>query len=231
MTNTSPSPSPSDDAPLDFGRIGRRLRERRLRLGLSAREVAEQAGVTRQTLVRLEAGHPCKMQTLGRIRGVLRIFFDDLVRDDPPLDYCVPHRPDLAHWNIARPKTTYQKHGVVQDVRHEDDPVERLRLGRLGFQPFFTYRFTSELPGGVMNQGLMEIYQDTWIDSHPGEEFVYCLRGRARLLVRDHTYIIEEGSAITFDAREEHLYGPAEPLGPTDPPVLLLIVLALAVPR
>jgi transcriptional regulator with XRE-family HTH domain len=213
---------------LDYARIGQRLRERRLRLGLSTREVAEKAGITRQTLVRLESGHPCTPDTLHRIRAVLRVFVDDLIRDDPPLDYCVPHRPERAHWTNARSKTEYQKHGIISDPRHEDDPEERMRLGRLGFQPFFTYRFTSELPGGLMNQGMMEIYEETWVDSHPGEEWVYCLRGTARVRVREQEYVLEEGGAVIFDAREPHQYGPASPIGPNDTPVLLLIVLALA---
>lgn len=219
------APLPSD---MDFVRVGTRLRERRLHLGLSTREVAEKAGITRQTLVRLESGNPCTADTLHRIRAVLRVFVDDLIRADPPLAYCVPHRPELSHWTNARSRTTYQKHGVIADPRHEDDPEERQRIGRLGFQPFFTYRFNSDLPGGLMNQSLMEIYEETWVDSHPGEEWVYALRGRLRMRVRDQEFLLEEGGAIVFDANEPHQYCLADPIGPNDPPIRILVVVALA---
>lgn len=212
---------------IDFKRVGRRVRERRLRHGLTTAELAARAGVTRQTIVRLESGRPCKADTFHRIRSALRLFTDFLVREDPPFDFCVQHNPADAHWTVSRQKAGYQRHGIIADPVHEDDPNERFRLGKLGFQPFFTCLFGSELPSGIMNQGLMEIYRETWVDSHPGEEFVYCLRGRAKMTVRGEEFLLEEGGALTFNAVEPHLYAPAEPLGPDDPPVVILIVLAL----
>lgn len=216
-----------DMAQFDFVRIGRRVRERRLRHGLTAAELAERAGVTRQTIVRLESGKPCTLETFHKVRSSLRIFTDHLLRDEQERDFCVQHHPEAAHWTVSRQKATYQRNGIIADPTHEDDPRERLRLGRLGFQPFFTCLLNAELPGGILNQGMMEIYQETWVDSHPGEEFIYCLRGRARMRVRDEEFILEEGGALTFHAIEPHQYAPAEPLGPAETPLLLLIVVAL----
>ncbi|MBC8102086.1 MAG: helix-turn-helix transcriptional regulator [Cytophagales bacterium] len=211
----------------DFVRIGRRVRSRRLQLGLSAQDLADRAGIARQTIVRIESGKPCKTETLNRIRHVLNLFYDFLTREDPPQDFCVQHYPEKAHWTISRPKTEYQRHGEIPDPRHEDDPQERLRLGRLGYQPFFTCLLNSELPGGILNQGLMEIYRETWVDSHPGEEFVYCLSGKARIWVRGTEFLLEEGSAITFKGSEPHQYAPAETISPSGVPLRLLIVVAL----
>ena len=216
-----------DMGAFDYARIGRRIRERRLRHGLTAAELAERAGVTRQTVVRLESGKPCTLETFHKVRSALRIFTDFLLRDEQERDFCVQHRPENAHWTVSRQKATYHRNGIIADPIHEDDPKERLRLGRLGFQPFFTCLLNAELPGGILNQGLMEIYQETWVDSHPGEEFIYCLQGRARMRVRDEEFILEEGGALTFHAVEPHQYAPADPLGPNDPPLLLLIVVAL----
>jgi transcriptional regulator with XRE-family HTH domain len=216
-----------DMGEFDFGRIGRRIRERRIRHGLTTAELAERAGVTRQTIVRLESGKPCTLETFHKVRSSLRIFTDFLLREEQERDFCVQHHPATAHWTVSRQKTTYQKNGTIADPTHEDDPRERMRLGKLGFQPFFTCLLNAELPGGLLNQGLMEIYKETWVDSHPGEEFIYCLQGRCRMLVRDEEFILEEGGALTFNAVEPHQYAPADPLGPNDPPLLLLIVVAL----
>lgn len=216
-----------EEPEFDWERIGRRVRERRLRHGMTTAQVAAEAGVTRQTIVRLESGKACKMETLQRVRSVLRLFYDFLMRPDAPFDFVATHDPATARWTTSRPKSEYQKHGPIADSRHENDSKERLRLGRLGYQPFFTCLLDSELPGGILNQGVMEIYRETWVDQHPGEEFVYCLRGRARLHVRGEEFVLEEGAGITFNAMEPHQYAPAAPIGTEDAPVLLLIVLAL----
>jgi transcriptional regulator with XRE-family HTH domain len=215
-----------ENTEIDWERVGRRIRDRRLRHGLTAEEVAEKAGVTRQTLVRLESGKPCKRATLKKISGTIRIFHESLMRDDPSVDNVAFHDVQNTHWARSRPKSEYQKHEQVYS-RYEDDPKERLRLGRLGYQPFFTSILDAELPGGMLNPGMMEIHRPTWVDQHPGEEFVYCMRGRAKLWVRDAEFLLEEGSGLTFLAKEPHQYAPAVPLGPNDPPVLLLIVVAL----
>lgn len=211
----------------DWERIGRRIRQRRLQLGLSTQEVADKSGIGRATVVRVEAGKPCRPATLQRLRHVLTLFTDFLLRDDPPFDFCIQDRPEERQWMVSRGKATYQRHGPISNPIHENDPQERLRLGLLGFQPFFTCTLNSSLADGIMNQGLMELYDESWVDSHAGEEFIYCLRGRARIKVRDQTFLLDEGGALVFRASDPHQYAPAEPVGPENSPPLLLIVVAM----
>jgi transcriptional regulator with XRE-family HTH domain len=79
----------ADDAIL--AEIGARIAHRRLALQLTQAAVAEQAGVAKRTLERLEAGHSMQMSNLIRILRVL----DGLAGLDRMLPEAVPSPMDL----------------------------------------------------------------------------------------------------------------------------------------
>jgi mannose-6-phosphate isomerase-like protein (cupin superfamily) len=81
------------------------------------------------------------------------------------------------------------------------------------------------LPGGKLNAWILELRGETDPSTHPGEEFVFCLRGSARLTVAGRSYTLHEGDAATFWCAEPHTYAPAEEaLSAGALPVLLLSV-------
>lgn len=53
--------------------IGRRIKRRRLDRNLSQQRVADQAGIARSTLVKIERGHPSGFKTVIQILRVLGI--------------------------------------------------------------------------------------------------------------------------------------------------------------
>lgn len=56
---------------MDWDRLARQIRERRLSLGLAQAEVAERARLTPVTVSRLENSHPAKTRTLWKLdRGL-----------------------------------------------------------------------------------------------------------------------------------------------------------------
>lgn len=68
-----------------IAQLGERLKLARLRRGLNAQMVADRAGISRQTLTRIEAGEPGV--TLVHVFNVMRILglaedFDQLAADD-----------------------------------------------------------------------------------------------------------------------------------------------------
>ncbi len=206
---------------MDYSTIGARVKERRLKFGMSAQALADRAGVARYTLIRLEEGKPCRPETLKKIRKALRLFTDQLNRPFETGPFAV-HRAQDNHWSVSIPKAEYQRRLVDDDPLHVDDPDERSRLGTLGFQPFFTAILGSEVAGGVGHPALMELYRPSWIDRHFGEEFVYCLRGRITIRVDDVPCTLEEGDSMAFDALRPHQYLPDEALAPA----LILIVVS-----
>jgi hypothetical protein len=85
------------------------------------------------------------------------------------------------------------------------------------------------LPRGKFKAWLLEIHAPTDSTTYAGEEFVFFLRGRARLTVAGRSYTLEEGDAATFWCAEEHSSAPADgERSPDNPPVLLLSVWVLA---
>ncbi len=66
--------------------IGERLARRRLDLQLTQADVAEQAGIAKRTLERIEAGHSAQMSSMIRIFRVLDLLprLDDLIPEAAP---------------------------------------------------------------------------------------------------------------------------------------------------
>lgn len=62
--------------------FGIRLRQRRESIGLTQAQVAEVAGISRQLLVRIEAGHP--RAELGKVMAVVRAVGAVVVLDEAP---------------------------------------------------------------------------------------------------------------------------------------------------
>ncbi|RYG39661.1 XRE family transcriptional regulator [bacterium] len=210
----------------DFATIGKRVRERRLRFGLSGKELATRAGVSRNTLVRLEAGQPISSATLDKVRIALSTFLDQLaspVSDEP---FSV-HRSEESRWNVSVPKAVYGRVSEDDDPLHVDDPAERQRLGQLGFQPGFTAVLGSELPGGIGSHAIMELYGPSWTTQHYGEEFVYCLRGSVVVSVSDRPCTLNCGDAMAFDATQPHHYAPSLGAEADSLPPLLLVIVSM----
>lgn len=211
----------------DFVTQGRRIRDRRLKFGLSLDRLAELAGVARYTLIRVEQGKPSTRKTLNKIRHALHLFPSQLVRPYEDGPYAV-HRFEDSRWGVAVPKSTYEKQ--VEDGPNRsyvDDEAERMRLGQLGFQPFYTAVLDSELSGGVSSQAIMEFHRPSWVDRHFGEEFVYCLRGSLTITVDGSACVLRQGDGMTFDATLPHSYAPTHPLKPGESAPQILIVVSM----
>src|SRR5690606_6308611 len=129
-----------------------------------------------------------------------------------------------TRWLVSIPKGKYSRLTPQDDLVHVDEDEERMRLGGLGLQPFFTAIFSSHIPEGHSTHGIMELYQPSWVDQHYGEGFLYCLQGAALMTINGEECVIEQGDAICFDARLPHSYAPAKPYVKGEPPTRILLV-------
>jgi transcriptional regulator with XRE-family HTH domain len=90
-----------------LGELGRRLAQRRLALRMSQAELAEQAGVGKRTVERIEAGQSAQMTSLVRLLRVLELM--------PALDAMIPSE-------TVRPMTLLKQGGrLPQRVRKRDE--------------------------------------------------------------------------------------------------------------
>jgi DNA-binding XRE family transcriptional regulator/uncharacterized cupin superfamily protein len=207
----------------DWDRIAKLFRARRRLFGWTVDEVAELADVSRDTVMRVEKGKPCTERSLHALRSILSVFSAQITTHDGHQEHFSVCTSEQVQWLASTNKDHKGRQVKDLDYSFVNDADERLRRASLGYQKFFSGFIRSELADGIMNAGLMEIYQDSWVNCHYGEEFVYCLSGTAAVEVEGVSTILNPGDSIMFDAWKKHKYG----LGPdATPPAIVLFVVA-----
>ncbi|MDX2065891.1 MAG: XRE family transcriptional regulator [Fimbriimonadaceae bacterium] len=194
--------------------VGPRLRQLRENRGLTIRELAARADVSKNTILRIEQGLPISEPLLHRICNKLQTILPNLLLT--PTDTTVPiriHRREQDQWRITFRKRRAPK--AIVDFDPVDSPEERQRLGALQFVSGFLNTLDCALPQGRLQSAIVDLHgdQDEPGFRHSGEEFVICLEGRLRLTLRDETYILHPGDAATFESQYRHRYESDLPVG------------------
>lgn len=215
-----------NSAQKDLRLVASKVRHRREALGLTLEEVANATGLSRQTIARIEKGLPVNRRSMELVTNRLKLFSDQFVRSPEQNEKFSVHRDERSRWMVSLPKRSYSKLPEGENRLHVQDSKERHRLGQLGFQPFFTSILESELPTGVLGQAMMELHRPSWVDSHYGEEFIYCLRGEAKITVDGVECHLRTGDSMCFDAWQPHAYAPGHDLALGEEAPLILLVVA-----
>lgn len=187
--------------------IGDRVRRLRDLQSLSIRAVAERAGISKNSIVRLEQGGGSQPITLIKVCAVLGVHVDRLAEAGlQGMVNAVAHRRADDRWFDAGDMGSPALLGLDRALR----PSERRRAVERGARtPVNLLR--ARLPDGRVLPSVLELYQETEPRSHVGEEFVYVLSGRARITIGDEAFVLAEGESVTFHSAEPHRYGPADP--------------------
>jgi transcriptional regulator with XRE-family HTH domain len=177
--------------------LGARLRRARLRMGVSIRDLAEKAHVSKTSIVRLVAGGAPQVATLLKVCAALGIHVA----------------------SIAKPGG--EEREIVAIHRNKDDEWYDLTdfgAGPLGAISLSERRKRAEVPllilksrleSGRLLPTVLELYRASEARSHAGEEFVFVLEGVARITVGDKDFDLAQGESATFWSAEEHRYAPA----------------------
>ena len=189
--------------------VGQRLRRARQRQGLSVRDVAVQADLSKTSVVRLEAGGVVRPSTVVRVCAALGLHVSRLVdladEDGGPI---AVHRAGDDRW-------VDMANAAAGPLLGADRPLsapERERAVSEGVAvPLCLVR--SRLPGGRVLPTVLDVHRPSETRSHPGEEFVYVLSGRLRLEVGEHAVELGEGESATFWSAEPHRYLPVSQEG------------------
>ena len=91
--------------------LGRRLAQRRLELALTQADLAEQAGISKRTVERVEAGATTQLSTLIRILRVLELLhgMDVLIPDSGPRPMDLLRLKGKQRQRAARKKTAHDE--------------------------------------------------------------------------------------------------------------------------
>lgn len=199
--------------------IGARLRRIRQRQGLSIRQIAHLAGVGKNTISRVEEGDPTTRPTLEKICAALGVTPDEVTSE-------VQQEPT---WVLQ----TLEDQIFYPDKGFESEPEPALGTAaneqskRRAMAPTVAKVFDAalaNLANGRLNCTRIELYGPRKAISHPGEEFVLCVRGRAVVSVGTEKLTLNAGDSASFWSTETHAYAPAPEIPEADLPVEILIV-------
>jgi transcriptional regulator with XRE-family HTH domain len=171
---TPPAPLDTDNT-LDRY-LGNTVRELRQKHGLTIAEVADQAGISRGMLSKIEnAQTSTSLDTLAKLANALGVSLSTLFRN-----YNMPA-------------------GGAQLVKSG----EGMEVVRRGTKRGHTYHLLAYDQGPTK---LFEPFLITMDDAsevfptfeHPGVEFIYMLEGKLEYCHGQHTYLLEPGDSLTF---------------------------------
>lgn len=156
--------------------LGNAIRELRLRHGLTIAEVAEQVGISRGMLSKIEnAQTATSLETIGKLASALGVSLSTLFRD-----YNMPD-------------------GSAQLVKSG----EGMEVVRRGTKRGHTYHLLAYDRGSTKRFEPFLITMDDASEvfptfEHPGTEFIYVLKGKLEYRHGQSTYLLEPGDSLTF---------------------------------
>jgi len=208
--------------------FGESMRRNRAMLGLSVRDAAERAGISKNTILRIESGLPVQKASVVRLsRAYGMVPIDPAHRKKTSVEgehYC--YQPlEAAVWYANRVNTE----GLVDAYSEPgfSDPTERNRLGWNGLVTHFGSPLRVRREGSRFIPYLVDVYRATDVSNVPsGERFMLVLRGEVRVHVGDESFELKEGEAGAFDAVLPHWVEPVKPVERGEaPPRILQVVL------
>lgn len=200
-TTDKPAPTIADHALERY--VGNTIRELRQKHGLTIAEVAEQIGISRGMLSKIEnAQTATSLETLAKLAGALGVSLATLFRN----------------YNIPAGNAQLVKQG------------EGMEVVRRGTKRGHTYHLLAYDQGPTK---LFEPFLITMDDEsevfptfeHPGTEFIYMLEGAIEYRHGQSTYLLEPGDSLTF--RGDIPHGPEKLL---TLPIRFLAIIYYAMP-
>ncbi|MFZ5528692.1 MAG: helix-turn-helix domain-containing protein [Pseudomonadota bacterium] len=162
--------------------VGAAIREQRQKHGLTLAQVAEQAGISRGMLSKIENGQTTAgMDTLARIARALGVSMSMLFSKYDATSAAAQHVKKGAGMEVVRRGT---KSGHTYHLLAYDQGPVKL------FEPF-----------------LITIDDDSQrypTFEHPGTEFIYMLEGRIEYRCGQDLYLLEPGDALSFQGDVPH---------------------------
>lgn len=210
-----------------FARNVRRARES---LGWTRQRLCQEAGVSPQTLAKVEGGQACtpgvehKLATsLGTVVGRLW----------EPLELArqIVRTPEGDRWYFAGPtdgEQFWRRHGITEATEMRFDPdaiqddAERARMGGSGTAKGFVRVTTGHLQAGSIISSVIEVYGRIESDLPDGRlAYFYAVRGAIRFHIGAHVYELSEGAVLTAEMESPAWLEPAAPVAL--PPVLIYV--------
>lgn len=179
-------------------RIGRAIRHRRQKLGLSLAELAARLGVANSTLSKLENGLvPITFQRLDSISGALSVEMAALLADDPQ---------EGSGASADHPTAPPEKFGTRRSVTRADHAVP-VEGGVYTLYFHGTDLLEKRVQPAVAEIHITDIKEYGPYTRHSGEEFNFVLTGELDFHTDVYAPIrLKAGDSVYFDAEMGHAH-------------------------
>ncbi len=162
--------------------VGAAIREQRQKHGLTIAQVAEQAGISRGMLSKIENGQTTAgLETLAQVARALGVSMSMLFSKYDATTTSAQHIKKGAGMEVVR-RGTKSGH-TYQLLAYDQGPIKL-------FEPFL-----------ITMDDDSEQYP---VFQHPGTELLYMLEGKLEYRCGHDTYLLEPGDALTFQAEVAH---------------------------
>ncbi|MDZ7845211.1 MAG: cupin domain-containing protein [Anaerolineales bacterium] len=158
--------------------VGQRIKDLRTQRGWTLRELAKNSGLSANaiSLIERDENSPT-VSSLSRLAQAFNVPISTFFQKDHDKT-CV-----------------YVQKGQGIRIQNQDAELESLGFG-MQTQQIEPFRMTIDPQTEVFGDSI----------SHPGQEFVYCLSGRAEYSVEGETYQLDPGDSLLFDAASPHCW-------------------------
>lgn len=156
--------------------LGRKIRDLRLRRGMTVQQLATASGLSKGFISQVENDRTSP--SLATLRNLARAL-------ETSVAYLVVEEEQVPHVVRAAERPRVQVGGNAGRVEVlSAQPKRNLEL------------IMAELPPGLSARGKKHF--------HHGEEIVFCLEGTVRLVCGDQTFVLQTGDSCHYDGRMPH---------------------------
>jgi transcriptional regulator with XRE-family HTH domain len=187
-------------SPLVFGE---RIKASRTSQGISIRELATRAKLSKTSIVSLEKGETCRPVTIMKVCAALGLHLERFADQETRNGNAAVHRRNDDRWYDLMGFSSGTIGGYDRPLT-EDEKAHYHQGGVTNQMLMFRSRF----PDSSFWPGILEFSQPSEARQHPGEEFIYVLKGMARIQIGEDAFLLEVGESLCFDATVSHSYAP-----------------------
>lgn len=158
--------------------VGDKIRELRLRKGLSIEELAKRTGISGASLEQIEARDLSpSLGTIVSLAATLQVPVGELFGDCGESPFCIVRSDNRTSVSRFSPSYSYEGLGLQKKNRQ--------------MEPFLVTLHPDKVHKAEANQ-------------HIGEEFIFVLEGKVEVEILDHRDILCKGDSIYYDSNVPH---------------------------
>lgn len=221
--------------PLVFAENVRRIREH---LGWSRQRLCEEAGISPQTLTKIERGHGCMPSVERKLAGALYTI-EGRLWERFALDTQLVHTLATDRWYFAHPEEGVryrERQDLAGPLRMDPDAIqeeaERMRLGWNGLSCGFVRVTTAHLETGTVISSVLDVF-GTIESNVPNGHLAYfhVLQGAIRFRIGARMHELVAGDVLQAQMETPSAMSVLQPMQPGEPPARVIYVDLTVKPR